>query len=210
MELSLNEFQMLAIKAAHGVGLEWGVAEDAGYASRWLASHNFDAGASLCRVLSNFQKDEYFNLMPNVKGENWTAQSVASSLLAGVRISDRPSLIAGSVVTIKALDCPLFMYPFLAHAAYVSKCSLRIEGQNFRALVGSEGVDQEGDALEGSDVVIDRQNGKPMPSEQEHTRANLLEEDLAKLEKWAAKTYAPASEASRLKGAGDGNSNDNE
>lgn len=42
IELSLNEVEMIAFRAARGSGLEWGEAEEAGLAARWLAWQGFD------------------------------------------------------------------------------------------------------------------------------------------------------------------------
>ncbi|MFV0475354.1 MAG: DUF3726 domain-containing protein [Pikeienuella sp.] len=47
IELSLNEVETLTLKAARGAGLEWGEAEDAALAARWLARHGFDWSALL-------------------------------------------------------------------------------------------------------------------------------------------------------------------
>ena len=39
IDLSLNEVETMALKAARGAGLPWGIAEDVGRSAAWLARH---------------------------------------------------------------------------------------------------------------------------------------------------------------------------
>ena len=51
MTLSLNEVQAQAFKAARGAGYAWGLAEEAGKATRWLCGHGLDGVALLVELL---------------------------------------------------------------------------------------------------------------------------------------------------------------
>lgn len=53
IELSLNEVEAMALKAARGSGLAWGVAEDTGRAAAWMARHVGPWAGSLLRLLEN-------------------------------------------------------------------------------------------------------------------------------------------------------------
>ena len=53
LDLSLNEVEMIALKAARGAGMAWGMAEDAGRAARWLAGCGQDWAGSLLAVLDD-------------------------------------------------------------------------------------------------------------------------------------------------------------
>ena len=44
---SLNEIDSLCQKAARGAGLDWGLAEEAGFAAAWLAARGADGAAAL-------------------------------------------------------------------------------------------------------------------------------------------------------------------
>jgi hypothetical protein len=51
LDLSLNEVETLAQKAARGAGLPWGVAEDTGRAAAWIASRVGDWASGLLALL---------------------------------------------------------------------------------------------------------------------------------------------------------------
>ena len=53
---SVSEASSLAIKAARGVGMPWGIAEEAGFfALRWLTQSGAPGVTALCRYLSAYQ-----------------------------------------------------------------------------------------------------------------------------------------------------------
>ena len=47
MKISFNEIAMTVLKAARGAGLEWGLAEEAAEAGRWLAGFYLPWAAAL-------------------------------------------------------------------------------------------------------------------------------------------------------------------
>ena len=51
IELSLSELRMLALKAARGAGMSWGLAEEAGFAAEWLTARGLPGGAWLAALL---------------------------------------------------------------------------------------------------------------------------------------------------------------
>jgi Protein of unknown function (DUF3726) len=51
MIVSLNEIESTVLKAARGAGLAWGLAEEAAAAAGWLAEHDFDWEDSLIELL---------------------------------------------------------------------------------------------------------------------------------------------------------------
>ena len=52
---SVSEASSLAIKAARGVGMPWGIAEEAGFALRWLTRSGAPGVTALCRYLTAYQ-----------------------------------------------------------------------------------------------------------------------------------------------------------
>jgi len=52
MSWSLGEIGALATKAARGSGMDWGLADEAGYAVKWLQRRQLPGVAALCRYLS--------------------------------------------------------------------------------------------------------------------------------------------------------------
>src|SRR5947209_8188765 len=51
IDISLNEVEMLSLKAARGAGLPWGLAEDVGRSARWFAQHSVPWAESLVALL---------------------------------------------------------------------------------------------------------------------------------------------------------------
>lgn len=52
MIVSLNEIETLATKAARGAGFAWGMAEEIGFAARWLAARDLDGIGALDALLA--------------------------------------------------------------------------------------------------------------------------------------------------------------
>ena len=61
MSWSLGEIGALATKAARGSGMDWGLADEAGYAVKWLQRRQLPGVAALCRYLSWRQVGEITN-----------------------------------------------------------------------------------------------------------------------------------------------------
>ena len=51
---SVSEASSLAIKAARGVGMPWGIAEEAGFVLRWLTRSGAPGVTALCRYFSAY------------------------------------------------------------------------------------------------------------------------------------------------------------
>ena len=56
VQLSCNELEVLCLKAARGAGLSWGLAEEAGFAIRWLFSRGIDGAGVLLSHLDEFAR----------------------------------------------------------------------------------------------------------------------------------------------------------
>ncbi len=210
MEFSLNELEMLALKAARGAGLEWGLAEDAGNAAKWLAVHDLDGAGAVCEVLLNFEKVEFSDLMPRINGENWSATEQVSALLAGIKIAGRPGLLETSEIHIRNLDCPLFLLPFLIHASFLLKKPLGVVAGKFEACLSPEGLDHTGGGDEPTDAKIFIAQNAPSQPLKNVLRANITARDMKRLNDMAQRIYAPSTESSRQNGAGADDENDDE
>ncbi len=173
VKLSLGEVEGLCKKAARGAGLPWGLAEEAGFAARWLSAHGFD-GAGL--VLADLETG-------------------GQSLSLGVALADAPE--AG---TIPAAEVPLLLAPFAALVARRQPCTLTLPDERFNfAADGAVSHVSTGGAFSFAFGLTD--GGNPLSRT---TRPTVSEATLQRLTELAARTYAPATEASRLAGAGAG------
>lgn len=173
VKLSLGEVEALCKKAARGAGLPWGLAEEAGFAARWLSAHGFDGAGLLLADL----------------------EAGGQTLSLAVALADAPE--AGPIPDAAV---PLLLAPFAALAARRQPCTLTLPSGCYSfATDGAVSHVSKGGAL--SLIFGLAVGGQPLPR---NTRAAVNEAILQRLTELASRTYAPATEASRLAGAGAG------
>lgn len=174
MSRSLGEVASLAVKAVRGAGQPWGVAEEAGWAIRWLGRAGLPGPAALARALE--------------AGD-------LSALLTGIAVAD-----LGAVPDpVGPVGEPLMLVPFVARLVPPGEAFL-FEARDRAFRIWQTGAEEPTGAtwrLTGSTAAPD-----PMPGV--HTRVPDAPDVLVVLERFAHRTYAPATEQSRLSGAGAG------
>ncbi|MGB7270492.1 MAG: DUF3726 domain-containing protein [Albidovulum sp.] len=114
---SQSEIEALGIKAARGAGYDWGMAEEAGMAARWLA-HEGLPGPELLLACLQAPRGQ----APVIGAAGWQAQAGARlcPLLTGAALSDRAGLADGPgrvAVTLRDIGHPALVLPFAAQAA---------------------------------------------------------------------------------------------
>lgn len=192
MSHSLNEFEALCKKAAKGSGLFWGHAEEAGRMARLLSQSGIDHGSLLLVALEGF--DENCSL--------WIGPALCD---AGLGLESKFEL--------ENVCAPGFLLAFLNNMVSDSETCLEIEWTGFKAVISAEGIfcgQLKAATVDVAERVVIRRvksvSGAPLPS---HSRAEISKNTIEKLLELAGRTYAPATEASRLTGAGAGlNDND--
>lgn len=197
MQLSLNEVQVETRKAARGAGLPWGLAEEVGYAMAWLAERGIDASGSLLDIL-------------NARTHGDTA---GDPLLAGISIADRAQKLAeGEVLAFAQIRQPVLVLPFMATAARLNGRTvlLRHEDALWSIRQGGEDPALLAAAAKRSRVIAVECRAEELPlrvkvQAQPSGRVEVDESIWRQLQRLAHRTYVPASEQSRLLGAGAGN-----
>lgn len=203
MNLSFGEYQALAAKALRGVGYSWGVTEDGAFALRQLAQQGFSTGKMLTRLLVYVDSHDVAAMIPN---EDWVCTGDALCPLGvGTTIADRAgcnSLSLGAVVE------PVLVAPFLASTLgsrpndhYV------LSWAGSRCLVTGEGIWLAGMTPSGPVNTTITRTAAEVPSTSQHKKVDRVEiddETMSEILHFAHRTYAPATEASRLSGAGAG------
>lgn len=198
MSRSLNETQSLIKAAARGAGLSWGEALDYALGMRWMAVQGINSWTACADHLEQVAADAV--TAPDGFGPILRGNAPLCPLRSGLLLSDhRFALTDDTTITLQNLAFPALILPFLA----LSGQQIRLSGPDFSVIVGQEGwsgtlpPNASGDARLHPEKLID-------PAQKRQTRVSMTDEDHGRLLALAAKTYAPATEASRLAGAGAG------
>jgi len=210
---SLNEIETLGKRAARGAGLDWGLTEEAGKALRWLVARGLPGPALLAELLALHDGRSYDDLAPAGDAAPWAAPGGRlSPLLAGPAVTDRAAdLAAGGAVELAETAYPLFLAPYLAAAAKLTGRPMTLTCPDLEIVLtpaGSfrlTGDDRQLVAAAAPRVQLTAGDAAPAGAVSALQGRGELEGDVReRLEAFAQRSYAPASEASRLMGAGAG------
>ncbi len=181
MRPSLGEIEATVRKAARGAGLPWGLAEEAGKALRWLAAHGIDGRPAFADLLDRHAAGLVSVRIAEADGRWSGADGPLCPVALGAALMDHALLPAPAIAAGPVLH-PELLTPFVVRAAFEV-------------------------AAEGGMVVCHR--GAVADAAALWTRlGGALDagggEAWARLEAYAARTYVPASDQSRRRGAGAG------
>ncbi|MGI9353404.1 MAG: DUF3726 domain-containing protein [Rhizobiaceae bacterium] len=192
MSWSLGEMRGLAVKGARGIGMPWGLAEEAGFAVKWLEEREIPGVQALSLYLDAI--DEY--------------DSANCPVAIGAAISDCSDWRSAFP---RKMFQPLLVVPFIS--TVLGNDSVALKWDTEFLVLNSTGVTGEA----GQNTMVDglhtctlEEDVISSPSVHRLPRvADNREPFVKKLTKLAHKTYAPSTEESRLLGAGAGlNDND--
>lgn len=205
---SLSEIQSQGRKAARGAGLAWGLADEAGKATRWLSSLALRGPYLLARLLPELEGRPYETLRPvSTRGPWCGLQGPLCPLVTGALLSDISRQIeAGRRIEIAAVAFPLLLVPFLGQAAAQTGATFELCWSDARVLCLPHGI-----CVSGNAAVLEIDQATPVhcglgasDNATHIPSAKSQEVDGATwrvLEHFAHRTYVPATEASRA-GAG--------
>jgi hypothetical protein len=213
MLCSLNEIEAQLRKAARGAGLPWGLAEEAGKAARWLAMHGIGCLPAFTALFERNVGRPYDEIAIVQAGGCWRARGgVLCPLIAGAAIVDRADEIAGgTTVELARVAWPVLLAPFAAMAATATGANIALDWPGARftfanACVRLDATLDVTGAASASHAACGRlvcaAHGTPIESE--IAGAVVDERVWSRLDAIVRRTYVPASEESRLKGAGAG------
>ena len=208
MSWSLNELEALARKAARGRGMTWGMAEETGRATRALCGWGMDAPSALAKLLQLQDGLAHDAVAPARTAGPWRATGGAlCPIAAGCCLNDFATMLRSGPIHMHSVAQPLLLLGFVQMAA-------RRLGQPVRLTIGAVQFCVTGDdiAVEGdlpdlpdqSDVTAALADAPFGTALIRHSRADVSDGAAAILTAFAHRTYAPATEASRLAGAGAG------
>lgn len=211
---SSNELDALSRRAARGAGFAWGLAEEAGKAVRWLAVRRLPSANLVARHLSRSDGAVYGDHSPQIDGERWAARSGnLCPVITGATLSDRArDIVPGKPVVLASVAFPLLLSAFLGRAAKAVGQGFEIfwPGLSIRCRPDGLSIDVSDEAAleveRAADVTVRAASGDPVgrPMQRHPTSVEVAPEDWAVLKALAARTYVPATEESRMRGAGAG------
>ena len=209
MSFALNEVDAIAKKATRGAGYSWGMAEEAGKATRWLCANGIDGSRALLSVLTVADNSSPAQMAPTGVVGDWRSEGgEMCPLMAGATFSDVAGVGHADEVCILNMVSPVMLLPFVAMAA--RQLGQLLTAQWAGILATTDGHVLSFDSADNPDfwtvaksvtIRVGGQIGQKMPK---HTRAEPKDADWKTLSRFAHRTYAPASSESRIKGAGAG------
>ena len=205
MILSLNEIEASMLKAARGAGMEWGLAEEAAQAARMLARAGVAFEATMLHLLqaAPWRNDfviEGDALRPR-EPEAWLCP-----IRVGACLSD---LADRRLKRVERVLCPLLLLPF---AARLDR-SIRVGSDGaWLSLADHDARSRAGELPDRSSERAATVEIAPLEATAAKTRETLRRRggvaiDMGawrQLQAFEARTYVPASQRSRLHGAGAG------
>jgi hypothetical protein len=211
MSHSLNEIEALAKRAARGTGLSWGQSEETGKATRWLASHRLPGVAVLASVLAQNDGLSHKEVAPSSLQGMWEAPSgTLCPLAAGMALNDCADRVGlGQTIEMARVSHPLLVVPFAAWAAMHINAPVSVNWPGVRIETDGYGlwIDTPRDIMgETAPVSMSFRRAEPRedPANKPELRGEIDKEAWQQLNAFAHRTYAPATEESRLLGAGAG------
>ncbi|MEO1551886.1 MAG: DUF3726 domain-containing protein [Pseudomonadota bacterium] len=203
MTVSLGEVEALAKKAARGAGLSWGLAEEAGFATRWLCARHVDGCGVLAGLLSAQDGVERLAVQPDLDRPDWAARAGAMCpLQAGACLADHAPVTGLGPTRLGPVSQPLLLAPFLAQIAQHLGRPLALSAQGGAFCTDGDGLEIERALPAQAQDVRLACRMQPLAPQPRAQRADPCPRDWETLDRFAHRTYAPATEQSRRKGAG--------
>ncbi len=222
---ALGEIDALCKKAARGAGFSWGLAEEAGQATRWLSAYHLPSCEILAKILPTLNPLYLESKAPilDIRNNEYHIYCRGNSLcpiMSGATISDFTYILqAGYKIITSVIDYPLFIVPFLGRAAENLQQNLKIQMVDTELILTPLGLGIDGtdfhsltqSSLEKTETLIctfTQQQPKNL-IQPELKACPIYCESWKILTKFYMKTTVPENDISRLTGAGAGiNDND--
>ena len=204
--LSLSEVEALALKAARGAGLDWGLAEEAAFATRWLVEQAIDGPALLAGHLDRMAAATHATGTIVISESLWASAYAdpLCPLALGAALGDHFDLPHGPAqraISLSHVATPALILPFLAQAAGRSGVVVTVDWAGTRVLLsdltllavsGAEGLV----AATATSVTV-----TAMPKWRRAgglaSRAEVSDATADGLNRLVFRTYVPASDQSR-------------
>lgn len=194
MTLSLNEVEATAKKATRGAGYPWGLAEEAGKATRWLCARDIDGCAVLAELLGLLEGADLSKWSPDTGEDPWVAEGgTLCPLVTGAAISDRAHRLRTDCIRIGKVADPAFLVPFAALAARQIKQTVTIAWPGTVTSTDGDNLVLHGAFPAHAAEAKLSMGGTVTNPNRRQSRARPNAETWKLLSEFAHRTYAPAT-----------------
>ena len=204
LSFALNEVEAMAKRASRGAGYPWGLAEEAGKATRWLCAQHLDGCAELAGVLRADFATSLRTHTPATLEANWQGEGMLCPLGTGATLSDLAAHIAQQPVILHNVMQPAFVLPFAAYTARRVGGCVTVTCDAIAAVTDGHALSMAKPYPNYAATLTVKTGGITDGEAALASRATPTAEVWATLNRLAHRTYAPATEESRRLGAGAG------
>ena len=208
--LTLSETESYLRKCARAVGMDWGIAEEAGKAARWLAAFELPGPECMLAHLLGLRGTDYRRFAPITDASPWRAVGgVLCPVITGAAIADRSArLLDGDTIQLGETAYPLLLAATIGQAArfHDTAFTTRWDGVTITCFGHDLAITgDEASLLTNQTTAVDcRHDPNAVPERHASTLAYPIDDEtFRQIDSLAFETYAPATEASRA-GAGAG------
>jgi len=207
--VSSNEVDALAKKAAKGAGMPWGLAAEAGKATRWLADRGLPGPAVLADLLDWRDGRSTASVSPPDVSLDWAGHdAVFDAVVVGAVCADLAPRLAAAPAVLGTVRGPLLLGFAVSVASRRTGVDLVVRWGGVAIGVDGETVRVRGatEGLDAAEAMVSVGVGT-LPDAALPAPGYGCDVDVAvwdRIEHHAARTYAPETERSRLTGAGAG------
>lgn len=204
MSYSLNEMEATAKRAARGAGYSWGLAEEASKAARWLCVQGQNGSAELLHVLDRELTDRLDDHRPHAIEGVWKSEGDLCPVVVGALLSDCARHLTDTSIEMQNVAVPSLLLPFAANVAKLTQQTVSVDCDGAVAKTDGVYLELAGDFPDTARRVVVSLTSDAVKAHQRQTRAHPDKASWDALNRFAHRTYAPATEESRKLGAGAG------
>ena len=203
MSYSLNEVEALAKKATRGAGYSWGLAEEASKAVRVLCAHGLSGCDALLDALMQFDTAGRGLCEPVCESGVWrAAEGALCPITYGTILSDRAEQVSAKPLRAEQVAQPILLVPFVHQVARAIERTITLTTEQGVVVSDGKSVSVQSAWASHAEHVQVETGGTVENPIARTSRAKVQDSVWAKLNAFAHRTYAPATEESRRKGAG--------
>jgi len=208
--ITLAETETSLRKVARACGMDWGIAEEAGKAARWLAAFDLPGPEIMLAHLEQLSAAEYLQFTPDCSQEPWQAPGeMLCPVITGAALADRSAqMLDGHCFRLAATAYPLLLAATVGQAARCHRTVFTTAWAGVRVSCFENGLSIEGNRddllLARVDSVTCQQDNLEQAQIVPSTLSYSIDREVVRrIDELAFQIYAPATEASRA-GAGAG------